>query len=68
MVMAASEVLDWSDAMGAAQAEERADTKRMNKGRESMEAALEMIQLLAPPPGAPRVSRRTRPKLRKGKR
>ena len=33
-----------------AQAEERADVKRMNKGRESMEAALEMIQLLAPPP------------------
>ena len=35
------------------QAEERADPKRMNKGRESMEAALEMIQLLAPPPRAP---------------
>jgi 6,7-dimethyl-8-ribityllumazine synthase len=33
-----------------AQAEERADVTRMNKGRESMEAALEMIQLLAPPP------------------
>jgi 6,7-dimethyl-8-ribityllumazine synthase len=32
-----------------AQAEERADVRRMNKGRESMEAALEMIQLLAPP-------------------
>jgi 6,7-dimethyl-8-ribityllumazine synthase len=31
------------------QAEERADLRRMNKGRESMEAALEMIQLLAPP-------------------
>jgi 6,7-dimethyl-8-ribityllumazine synthase len=31
-----------------AQAEERVDLKRMNKGRESMEAALEMIQLLAP--------------------
>ena len=31
-----------------AQAEERADTARMNKGRESMEAALEMIELLAP--------------------
>jgi 6,7-dimethyl-8-ribityllumazine synthase len=31
-----------------AQAEERADVERMNKGRESMEAALEMIQLLAP--------------------
>jgi 6,7-dimethyl-8-ribityllumazine synthase len=33
-----------------AQAEERADVARMNKGRESMEAALEMIALLAPPP------------------
>ena len=33
-----------------AQAEERADVRRMNKGRESMEAALEMIQLLAPAP------------------
>jgi 6,7-dimethyl-8-ribityllumazine synthase len=32
-----------------AQAEERADPRRMNKGRESMEAALEMIQLLSPP-------------------
>jgi 6,7-dimethyl-8-ribityllumazine synthase len=31
-----------------AQAEERADLGRMNKGRESMEAALEMIELLAP--------------------
>jgi len=31
-----------------AQAEERADTTRMNKGRESMEAALEMIELLVP--------------------
>jgi len=31
-----------------AQAEERADIGRMNKGRESMEAALEMIELLAP--------------------
>lgn len=33
-----------------AQAEERADVSRMNKGGESMEAALEMIELLAPPP------------------
>jgi 6,7-dimethyl-8-ribityllumazine synthase len=41
-----------------AQAEERADAKRMNKGRESMEAALEMIQLLAPPPRAPRSAKR----------
>jgi len=32
-----------------AQAEERADVARMNKGRESLEAALEMIQLLSPP-------------------
>src|SRR5215510_3697612 len=31
-----------------AQAEERADVARMNKGRESLEAALEMIELLAP--------------------
>ena len=41
-----------------AQAEERADVARMNKGRESMEAALEMIQLLAPPPRAPRRQRK----------
>jgi len=41
-----------------AQAEERADVNRMNKGRESMEAALEMIQLLAPPPRAPRTPRK----------
>ena len=51
------------------QAEERADVQRMNKGRESMEAALEMIQLLAPPPRGPRTPRaKARPKLRKGKR
>jgi hypothetical protein len=31
-----------------AQAEERASLARMNKGGESMEAALEMIDLLAP--------------------
>ena len=31
-----------------AQAEERADVTRMNKGGESLEAALEMIELLAP--------------------
>ena len=38
-----------------AQAEERADLGRMNKGRESMEAALEMIELLAPfDPPAPK--------------
>jgi 6,7-dimethyl-8-ribityllumazine synthase len=48
-----------------AQAEERADVARMNKGRESMEAALEMIQLLAPPavPG-----RKTKPKTKKVRR
>jgi 6,7-dimethyl-8-ribityllumazine synthase len=40
-----------------AQAEVRADVTRMNKGRESMEAALEMIQLLAPPARPPRVPR-----------
>jgi 6,7-dimethyl-8-ribityllumazine synthase len=51
-----------------AQAEERADVDRMNKGRESMEAALEMIQLLAPPPKAPRAPRKSRPKLRTRKR
>jgi 6,7-dimethyl-8-ribityllumazine synthase len=46
-----------------AQAEERADVARMNKGRESLEAALEMIQLLAP---SPRVSnQRARPSRRK---
>jgi 6,7-dimethyl-8-ribityllumazine synthase len=37
-----------------AQAEERADVARMNKGRESLEAALEMIELLAPPPKRPK--------------
>ena len=47
-----------------AQAEERADVNRMNKGRESMEAALEMIQLLAPPPRAARASRKTRARKR----
>jgi 6,7-dimethyl-8-ribityllumazine synthase len=43
-----------------AQAEERADVGRMNKGRESMEAALEMIQLLAPPPRTPRAGKKGR--------
>ena len=47
-----------------AQAEERADIKRMNKGRESMEAALEMIQLLAPPPRVTPARKKARPKLR----
>jgi 6,7-dimethyl-8-ribityllumazine synthase len=52
-----------------AQAEERADVTRMNKGRESMEAALEMIRLLAPPartPRAPRAAKRlTKARARK---
>jgi 6,7-dimethyl-8-ribityllumazine synthase len=43
-----------------AQAEERADVARMNKGRESMEAALEMIQLLAPPAVPRRKAKRAR--------
>ena len=47
-----------------AQAEERADISRMNKGRESMEAALEMIELLAPF-GAPRAKPQPQPKTRK---
>jgi 6,7-dimethyl-8-ribityllumazine synthase len=53
-----------------AQAEERADIARMNKGRESLEAALEMIQLLSPgavakksPPARPKTAR-----ARKGRR
>jgi 6,7-dimethyl-8-ribityllumazine synthase len=48
-----------------AQAEERADLTRMNKGRESMEAALEMIQLLAPPARAPRTAKRPKTRARK---
>ena len=49
-----------------AQAQERADVRRMNKGRESMEAALEMIQLLAPPTRAPRTAKRlTKTRARK---
>src|SRR5678816_178350 len=52
-----------------AQAEERADITRMNKGRESMEAALEMIQLLAPPPRVPAAPRKkSRQNVRKGNR
>jgi 6,7-dimethyl-8-ribityllumazine synthase len=50
-----------------AQAEERADVSRMNKGGESMDAALEMIELLAPfgavkrrPSSRKRVARRGR--------
>ena len=48
-----------------AQAEERADLKRMNKGRESMEAALEMIHLLAPPARATRSPRGRKTRARK---
>ena len=50
-----------------AQAEERADVARMNKGRESMEAALEMIALLAPPPSQPRPGRERAAKSKAGK-
>jgi 6,7-dimethyl-8-ribityllumazine synthase len=45
-----------------AQAEERADIARMNKGRESMEAALEMIELLSPF-DAPRPKARSKKKV-----
>jgi len=55
-----------------AQAEERASLARMNKGRESLEAALEMIELLAPfaAPGAKiRAKARRRPAAkRRGRR
>ncbi|HEV7605987.1 MAG TPA: 6,7-dimethyl-8-ribityllumazine synthase [Steroidobacteraceae bacterium] len=50
-----------------AQAEERADLKRMNKGRESMQAALEMIQLLAPAARAPRAAGKSGARARKGR-
>jgi 6,7-dimethyl-8-ribityllumazine synthase len=57
------------------QAEERASLTRMNKGGESMEAALEMIELLAPfnPPPARKVARKAarktrRPAQRRGRR
>jgi 6,7-dimethyl-8-ribityllumazine synthase len=50
-----------------AQAEERADIARMNKGRESMEAALEMIELLAPF-AAPRAKPRAKKKAASRKR
>ena len=46
------------------QAEERADVARMNKGRESLEAALEMIHLLSPDAIAKKASRR-KPEARK---
>jgi 6,7-dimethyl-8-ribityllumazine synthase len=48
-----------------AQAQERADVTRMNKGRESMQAALEMIQLLAPPATGPRPSGKKKSPARK---
>jgi 6,7-dimethyl-8-ribityllumazine synthase len=48
-----------------AQAQERADLTRMNKGRESLLAALEMIQLLAPAPRTPRSPRGKRTRARK---
>jgi 6,7-dimethyl-8-ribityllumazine synthase len=51
-----------------AQAEERADVTRMNKGRESMEAALEMIDLLAPPPKTGAGTRATDSRKKKGAR
>jgi 6,7-dimethyl-8-ribityllumazine synthase len=50
-----------------AQAEERADLGRMNKGRESMEAALEMIELLAPF-NAPTRAARAKPAAKKAAR
>jgi 6,7-dimethyl-8-ribityllumazine synthase len=50
-----------------AQAEERADLARMNKGRESMEAALEMIELLAPLAPAKKAAKKTGSK-KKGRR
>src|SRR4029079_12715680 len=50
-----------------AQAEERAALTRMNKGGESMEAALEMIDLLAPFDPAPPARAATRSRRRGGK-
>ncbi len=51
-----------------AQAEERASPGQMNKGGESMEAALEMIELLAPFNAAARAARRKKPARKKGRR
>jgi len=54
-----------------AQAEERADITRMNKGGESMQAALEMIELLTPfAPRQPRTTKRpaSRPARRAARR
>jgi 6,7-dimethyl-8-ribityllumazine synthase len=48
-----------------AQAEQRADVTRMNKGGESMEAALEMIQLLAHPAPRARAARKAKTRARK---
>ena len=54
-----------------AQAEERADLRRMNKGGESMQAALEMIDLLAPfgaRKATPRARAAKRPAKKRGRR
>lgn len=47
------------------QAEERADVTRMNKGRESLEAALEMIGLLSPALPRSRPASRAKKKVKK---
>ena len=52
----------------AAQAEERAALDRMNKGGESMEAALEMIDLLAPFGAGPKARPKSKPRKKKGRR
>jgi len=51
-----------------AQAEERAGLDRMNKGGESMEAALEMIELLAPFGARPKARPQSKPRKKKGRR
>jgi len=48
-----------------AQAEERASISHMNKGGESMEAALEMIELLAPFNAPKRAAKKAAPKKKK---
>ncbi len=50
------------------QAEERAALDRMNKGGESMEAALEMIDLLAPFDARPMARPKGKPRKKKGRR
>jgi 6,7-dimethyl-8-ribityllumazine synthase len=50
-----------------AQAQERASLERMNKGGESMEAALEMIELLTPF-DKKRKPRKNKPRKKKGRR